>query len=109
MIVSQTVLGLCLENKELRLISVASKELDKRSSLYMQSYILLFKAVLTLDVFLFFLHVNYEASCFLLISFPRVAHSRCICTTEKALCGLSAGNVWVECAGSEHVGVVGNF
>lgn len=40
-----------MENKELRLISVASKELDKRSSLYMQSYILLFKAVLTLDVF----------------------------------------------------------
>lgn len=44
----------------------------------------------------------------LLISFPRVAHSRCICTTEKALCGLSAGNVWVECAGSER-GCRGQF
>lgn len=106
MIVSQTVLGMCLENKELRLISVASKELDKRSRLYMQSYILLFKAVLTLDVF--FTH-DLRGQLLLLISFPRVAHSRCIYTTEKALCGLSAGNVWVECAGSEHVGVVGNF
>lgn len=107
MIVSQTVLGLCLENKELRLICVASKELDKRSRLYMQSYILLFKAVLTLDVFFFTRELRGQL--LLLISFPRVAHSRCICTTEKALCGLSAGNVWVECAGSEHVGVVGNF
>lgn len=106
MIVSQTVLGMCLENKELRLISVASKELDKRSRLYMQSYILLFKAVLTLDVFF---TRELRGQLLLLISFPRVAHSRCICTTEKALCGLSAGNVWVECAGSEHVGVVGNF
>lgn len=106
MIVSQTVLGMCLENKELRLISVASKELDKRSRLYMQSYILLFKAVLTLDVFF---TRDLRGQFLLLISFPRVAHSRCIYTTEKALCGLSAGNVWVECAGSEHVGVVGNF